>query len=150
MTMSSSFRNPNQAYTTLKLRSACDACHQAKVKCSRGASCLHCRIHNQECRYSYTARIGKPKGSRNRKTLAGSKCTSSNSGCYPQPTTPCREVSAEMGSEKEMASTSTIPEANTDMKPLSIDTALGSDKLSDSDWPEGGDSFSEFQVSLAI
>ncbi|KAL1971188.1 hypothetical protein VTN77DRAFT_140 [Rasamsonia byssochlamydoides] len=58
----------------LKLRSACDACHQAKVRCTGGSSCLHCRNHKQECHYSYAARIGKPKGSRNRKTLARLQC----------------------------------------------------------------------------
>ncbi|EED19559.1 conserved hypothetical protein [Talaromyces stipitatus ATCC 10500] len=42
---------------TPKLRSACDACHEAKVKCTGGTPCVH-------------SRIGKPKGSRNRKTLA--------------------------------------------------------------------------------
>jgi hypothetical protein len=63
-----------------KLRSACDACHQAKVRCTGGVSCLHCRNHNQECHYSYAARIGKPKGSRNRKTLARLQCALSLDG----------------------------------------------------------------------
>lgn len=55
---------------TPKLRSACDACHEAKVRCSGGTPCLHCKNHRLNCHYSYAARIGKPKGSRNRKTLA--------------------------------------------------------------------------------
>lgn len=55
---------------TPKLRSACDACHEAKVKCTGGTPCVHCKNHHQNCHYSFAARIGKPKGSRNRKTLA--------------------------------------------------------------------------------
>lgn len=57
---------PQQA----KLRSACDACHEAKVRCTGGRPCVHCKNHQQNCHYSFAARIGKPKGSRNRKTLA--------------------------------------------------------------------------------
>ncbi|KAL3710762.1 hypothetical protein TMatcc_004558 [Talaromyces marneffei ATCC 18224] len=53
-----------------KLRSACDACHEAKVKCTGGTPCVHCKNHHHNCHYSFAARIGKPKGSRNRKTLA--------------------------------------------------------------------------------
>ncbi|KAH8695331.1 hypothetical protein BGW36DRAFT_361032 [Talaromyces proteolyticus] len=55
---------------TPKLRSACDACHEAKVRCSGGTPCMHCKNHHHSCHYSFAARIGKPKGSRNRKTLA--------------------------------------------------------------------------------
>lgn len=55
---------------TPKLRSACDACHEAKVRCTGGTPCVHCKNHRHDCHYSVAARIGKPKGSRNRKTLA--------------------------------------------------------------------------------
>ncbi len=53
-----------------KLRSACDRCHASKVKCN-GAdpSCKRCADASLDCHYSPTARIGKPPGSKNRKTL---------------------------------------------------------------------------------
>lgn len=52
-----------------KLRSACDACHQCKVKCSGGSPCFRCTTKGLLCRYGYQNRAGKPKGSKNRKTL---------------------------------------------------------------------------------
>ncbi|KAL5365585.1 hypothetical protein BJX96DRAFT_159368 [Aspergillus floccosus] len=52
-----------------KLRSACDACHQCKVKCSGGSPCFRCTTKGLCCRYGYQNRAGKPKGSKNRKTL---------------------------------------------------------------------------------
>ncbi|OJD30440.1 c6 transcription factor 2 [Diplodia corticola] len=53
----------------LKLRSACDFCHAAKVKCSGELVCARCQTQELPCSYSYAMRAGKPKGSRNRKTL---------------------------------------------------------------------------------
>lgn len=52
-----------------KLRSACDHCHAAKVKCSGGPSCARCRIQDLPCVFSYACRAGKPKGSKNKNTL---------------------------------------------------------------------------------
>ncbi|KAK1140020.1 hypothetical protein N8T08_010929 [Aspergillus melleus] len=52
-----------------KLRSACDSCHQCKVKCSGGSPCFRCASKDLSCRYGYQNRAGKPKGSKNRKTL---------------------------------------------------------------------------------
>lgn len=53
----------------VKLRSACDFCHAAKVKCSGGSACDRCRAQDLPCAYSAAMRAGKPKGSCNRKTL---------------------------------------------------------------------------------
>lgn len=53
----------------LRLRSACDYCHAAKVKCSGGSACDRCRAQDLPCAYSVAMRAGKPKGSCNRKTL---------------------------------------------------------------------------------
>ncbi|PLB48993.1 hypothetical protein P170DRAFT_475324 [Aspergillus steynii IBT 23096] len=58
--------NPNHKQ---KLRSACDSCHQCKVKCSGGSPCFRCASKGFSCRYGYQNRAGKPKGSKNRKTL---------------------------------------------------------------------------------
>ena len=52
-----------------KLRSACDACHQGKVRCSGGNPCEMCQGLEAECVYSVSNRIGRPKGTKNKKTL---------------------------------------------------------------------------------
>ncbi|KAJ5328942.1 hypothetical protein N7452_009332 [Penicillium brevicompactum] len=48
------------------LRTACDCCHAAKIRCSGGAPCTRCA---RECHYSQKAKIGKPRGSLNKKTI---------------------------------------------------------------------------------
>ena len=52
-----------------KLRTACDICHQAKMKCSGGTPCNGCRDSGYECSYSVSNRIGRPKGTKNKRTL---------------------------------------------------------------------------------
>lgn len=56
-------------HPTKKLRSACDVCHQAKMKCSGGTPCAGCRDSGHECCYSVSNRIGRPKGTKNKRTL---------------------------------------------------------------------------------
>ena len=51
-----------------KLRTACDICHQAKMKCSGGNPCQGCRSSDHECVYSVSKRIGRPKGTKNKRT----------------------------------------------------------------------------------
>ena len=51
-----------------KLRTACDICHQAKMKCSGGTPCQGCRGSDHECIYSVSKRIGRPKGTKNKRT----------------------------------------------------------------------------------
>lgn len=78
-----------------KLRSACDFCHRSKIRCSGGTPCAKCRtrcvslrmsiVHHKEltchsdmqCQYSYMEQLGKPRGSRNKKTIenAGTSTT---------------------------------------------------------------------------
>ncbi|KXJ85046.1 hypothetical protein Micbo1qcDRAFT_169726 [Microdochium bolleyi] len=55
--------------TNQKLRSACDACHRAKVRCNGATTCSRCIRDHVECRYSYRAHLGKPKGTLNKKTI---------------------------------------------------------------------------------
>ena len=56
--------------TTKKYKAACDQCHSSKVKCSGGdPPCKRCADARLHCHYSLAARIGKPPGSKNRKTL---------------------------------------------------------------------------------
>lgn len=53
-----------------KYKAACDHCHRSKTKCSGGGPpCKRCADTFHPCHYSPAARIGKPKGSKNKKTL---------------------------------------------------------------------------------
>jgi hypothetical protein len=52
-----------------RLRSACDSCHHAKMRCSGGVPCAGCSASKQQCCYSVPDRIGRPKGTKNKKTL---------------------------------------------------------------------------------
>lgn len=52
-----------------KLRTACDICHQAKMKCSGGNPCSGCGDSGYDCSYSASNRIGRPKGTKNKRTL---------------------------------------------------------------------------------
>lgn len=53
-----------------KHKSACDQCNASKVKCPGGGlPCQRCADSSQPCHYSLARRIGKPPGSKNRKTL---------------------------------------------------------------------------------
>lgn len=45
-----------------KLRSTCDACQQAKVRCSHDTPrCRRCQTHKIECVYSVSRRMGRPR-----------------------------------------------------------------------------------------
>ena len=67
-----SFESTGQQDTTAlsskKLRSACDRCHQSKMKCSGGMPCAGCFNSRENCCYSVSNRSGRPKGARNRRT----------------------------------------------------------------------------------
>ena len=53
-----------------KHKTACDQCNASKVKCPGGGlPCKRCADTSQPCHYSLARRIGKPPGSKNRKTL---------------------------------------------------------------------------------
>ena len=62
-------QDSNKQLPPKKLRTACDVCHQAKMKCSGGTPCAGCRDSGYECRYSVSNRIGRPKGTKNKRTL---------------------------------------------------------------------------------
>ncbi|KAH7355888.1 hypothetical protein BKA66DRAFT_474401 [Pyrenochaeta sp. MPI-SDFR-AT-0127] len=55
--------------STARLRSACNACHEAKTKCSGGVTCFACQLAGLQCNYSRISRLGRPKGSKNKRTL---------------------------------------------------------------------------------
>jgi hypothetical protein len=60
-----------------KVRSACDICHALKMKCSGGDPCTGCARSKQSCIYSEPNRLGRPKGSKNKKSQH--HCTTSKS-----------------------------------------------------------------------
>lgn len=58
------------ASSSKRYKAACDQCHKSKLKCpGGGAPCKRCSDGGHHCHYSLTARIGKPPGTKNRKTL---------------------------------------------------------------------------------
>ncbi|KAK1142342.1 hypothetical protein N8T08_007894 [Aspergillus melleus] len=63
------YTNSNSQRPRSRLRKACDFCHQSKVKCTGDSPCSRCIELDIPCRYGFVIRTGKPKGSRNRKTL---------------------------------------------------------------------------------
>ena len=66
--MTTSQDRETNKHLSKKLRSACDICHQAKMKCSGGTPCQGCRSSDHECIYSVSKRIGRPKGTKNKRT----------------------------------------------------------------------------------
>ena len=66
--MSTSQDQETNKHLSKKLRTACDICHQAKMKCSGGTPCQGCRGSDHDCIYSVSKRIGRPKGTKNKRT----------------------------------------------------------------------------------
>ena len=70
--MSTSPASGREVLKQKKYRAACDQCHASKVRCPGGGPpCKRCSHLDKSalCHYSLAARIGKPPGSKNRKTL---------------------------------------------------------------------------------
>ena len=58
-------RDPSSKKGT-KLRSTCDACKDAKVRCNRETpSCYRCRNQKLKCVYNLSRRMGRPRRNRN-------------------------------------------------------------------------------------
>lgn len=51
--------------TNSRIRSACDACHKMKVRCTGEVPCETCLTSGNLCLYSFSGRLGRPKGTRN-------------------------------------------------------------------------------------
>ena len=60
---------PRKRNLSQKLRTSCDKCHIAKVKCvpagMQQGICTRCQSNNVPCIYSPSLRVGKPRGSKN-------------------------------------------------------------------------------------
>ncbi|KAK9442090.1 C6 finger domain protein GliZ [Metarhizium brunneum] len=54
--------------SSCRMRSACDSCHQSKVKCSGGNPCSGCHKLGARCHYSSSNRTGRPRGIKNKVT----------------------------------------------------------------------------------
>ena len=67
-----------QQSTPTRLRSACDVCHQSKVKCSGGSPCHGCQRIGIACNYSSSNQNGRPRGVRNKKTLQRMQAAAAN------------------------------------------------------------------------
>ena len=57
---------------TTKLRSACDRCHQTKVRCSGDMPCQGCLSLKSLCFYSVSNPLGRPRGSKKGQNRTGS------------------------------------------------------------------------------
>lgn len=56
-----------------KLRLACDLCHSAKTRCCGSSPCARCLRCGTRCVYSQSNRAGRPKGTRNKKSVDNAK-----------------------------------------------------------------------------
>ncbi|KAL2868054.1 Zn(II)2Cys6 transcription factor domain-containing protein [Aspergillus lucknowensis] len=53
--------SPEKLPKSVKVRSTCNACQQAKIRCSHDRpSCKRCQRHNIDCVYSISRRLGRP------------------------------------------------------------------------------------------
>ena len=52
-----------------RLRRACNGCHRMKLRCSGTKPCARCQDTGNDCAYAFVAKLGKPRGSRNKKTI---------------------------------------------------------------------------------
>ncbi|KAL4806305.1 hypothetical protein BDV18DRAFT_160373 [Aspergillus unguis] len=53
--------SPDKLPKSVKVRSTCNACQQAKIRCSHERpSCKRCQKHNISCVYSISRRLGRP------------------------------------------------------------------------------------------
>lgn len=74
--------HPTAMPVTPRLRSACDACHQLKVRCSGYLPCDSCTESCRTCVFSMSNRLGRPLGSKNKRAAAAGE-TSSGSTSNP-------------------------------------------------------------------
>lgn len=63
---------PEKLPKSVKVRSTCNACQQAKIRCSHERpSCKRCQKHNISCVYSISRRLGRPAKKRDSLESAG-------------------------------------------------------------------------------
>jgi hypothetical protein len=72
---------------TGRLRSSCDSCHRSKIKCTGSNPCAACLGSQNTCTYSRGSRLGRPKGSKNKRTSSIQENSSTGRVEAPQDTT---------------------------------------------------------------
>ncbi|KAJ5825447.1 hypothetical protein N7474_002585 [Penicillium riverlandense] len=110
-----------------RMRSACNPCHFAKLRCSGGSPCANCQMSNHPCVYSLSSRLGRPKGVKNKRAASDSaRATSTRSNL--QETTPKRpatnghDVSTTASADPEgMADLNRLVHANYPVLPDELD-----------------------------
>ncbi|MCJ1387679.1 hypothetical protein MMC18_000522 [Xylographa bjoerkii] len=84
-----------------KLRASCNACNQAKVKCSKSRpTCTRCAKHGEECVYSVSLRAGKRPAHRDRSNARFRKFTQpamDSQGAHAKYTAPSNRPAAQDG-----------------------------------------------------
>ncbi|KAH9885150.1 hypothetical protein F4778DRAFT_787326 [Xylariomycetidae sp. FL2044] len=68
----------------LQLRAACDGCNHSKTKCPGGNPCPPCQCYGIKCHYSIAQKLGRPKGSKNKRTLMQEMQKSLSNGDTPR------------------------------------------------------------------
>lgn len=63
-----------------KVRSACDSCHKAKMKCSKGTPCAACARSGSRCCYSVSDRLGRPPKSVAKRQKSGVHTNTTSKG----------------------------------------------------------------------
>jgi hypothetical protein len=58
---------------SIKLRSACDKCHETKVRCSGDVPCQGCLTSRSLCFYSVSNPLGRPRGTKKKQIRGGSR-----------------------------------------------------------------------------
>ena len=62
---------------SVKVRSTCNACQQAKIRCSHEKpSCRRCQKHKIECIYSVSRRLGRPAKKKDQKVASETRSQS--------------------------------------------------------------------------
>lgn len=62
-----------------RLRSACDNCHRMKIRCYGNNPCENCMSTSNLCVYSYTFKLGRPQGAKNKQQARTEKNNRSTS-----------------------------------------------------------------------
>ncbi|CZR60186.1 uncharacterized protein PAC_10082 [Phialocephala subalpina] len=135
-----------------KLRHACNSCHRAKVKCSRGTPCAGCAASGDRCVYSESNRAGRPRGTKNKRTLdlmnANSASNDSSSRRERSRTPPQKQNSMNSAMNSGLSTPalmSGLPTPNPSISPEMVNNLSFLDSR-DAFWSYGGE-FSDFSTT---
>ncbi|CZT25711.1 uncharacterized protein RCC_11380 [Ramularia collo-cygni] len=77
LVLTSTMSNSTAPAQPIRVRSTCDVCLDAKVRCSRDRpACRRCLHHGRDCVYSNKRRLGRPRGTTSRPRAASSSTAS--------------------------------------------------------------------------